>query len=884
MLAARRQLRTAATILVIPILLSALVGPTMAGGAPSTRTVGSPTVERTAGTREIQRRGRVDAARISRAATEPSAPDQSDGPDVTSDQATENGTTPPALTRLAPLQDAMDPVVAVGPDHVVRAEQQEILISSRTGGSPQVVTLADLFLLPEGWSGFNGKVFFDARQQRWVAIEVSQRCDTAEGALDIAVSDTADPTAGWRVYFFAYEGAAPSTPGFGNSTDKWVLTAAVMPIEAQCQPTTGDPYSDVTVLDIPQALAGTEDDAAYFTYTTTGGDSVQQFAPVIQQPATNAAAWVIAHATIAEVGETRPYAFAITGTGPSAEIAEWVDLTDAGLEVLDPPPAIPQPGWSFGASPYATAAVMRGNRLAYTATAGCVPTGDDGPRACQRVVELTTSGTAATVRQDFLLAEMDRDHYFGSLSYTGRGDLVISFSRSADAAASSWVVRQRASDPVGTVSERVSIQSGSGLYASGLQMWIGSAQDPQDVDSAWLPGISSDNGGHVVRAVQTRSFGGATFKTITPARILDTRDDVGLAGPFQSNVPRSFQVAGVSGIPSTAIAITANVTVAGQTGSGYVSVTPTATTTPTSSTLNFPVGDNRANNITTPLDPAGKLAAVYKSTSNRTTELIVDVTGYFLADDTGSTYEPITPVRLLDSRSNVGTTGKFQANVPKTIQITGRGNIPAGAVAITGNLTVTGQSRSGYVSVTPTPTANPTTSTINFPGSDTRANGLTIPLSGGKLSAVYKTSTGSTHLILDVTGYYVAGTTGLRFYPLQPGRILDSRATSLTLLTGKFASSSARTLPIGDHFGVPGDAQAATGNLTVTGQTNSGYVSITKTRTSTPTVSTINFPSGDTRANGVTVPLDGNDDIHLVYKSSSGATTHLLLDVTGYFR
>jgi hypothetical protein len=206
-------------------------------------------------------------------------------------------------------------------------------------------------------------------------------------------------------------------------------------------------------------------------------------------------------------------------------------------------------------------------------------------------------------------------------------------------------------------------------------------------------------------------------------------------------------------------------------------------------------------------------------------------------------------------------------------------------VAITGNLTVTGQSRGGYVSVTPTPTANPTTSTINFPSGDTRANGLTIPLSGsGSLSAVYKTSSGSTHLILDVTGYYVAGTSGLRFYPLQPGRILDTRATSLTLLTGKFTSSSARTLPVGGHFGVPTDAQAATGNLTVTGQTKGGYVSITKSKTNSPTVSTLNMPSGDTRANGVTVPLDGNDDIHLVYKSSSGATTHLLLDLTGYFR
>ena len=49
-------------------------------------------------------------------------------------------------------------------------------------------------------------------------------------------------------------------------------------------------------------------------------------------------------------------------------------------------------------------------------------------------------------------------------------------------------------------------------------------------------------------------------------------------------------------------------------------------------------------------------------------------------------------------------------------------------------------------------------------------------------------------------------------------------------------------------------------------------------------MSTINFPVGDTRANGITVPLDANDDVHLVYKAPSGATTHLILDLTGYFR
>jgi hypothetical protein len=78
-------------------------------------------------------------------------------------------------------------------------------------------------------------------------------------------------------------------------------------------------------------------------------------------------------------------------------------------------------------------------------------------------------------------------------------------------------------------------------------------------------------------------------------------------------------------------------------------------------------------------------------------------------------------------------------------------------VAITGNLTVTGQSRGGYVSVTPTPTANPTTSTINFPSGDVRANGVVsmVDTSSGEVSLTFTSASGETvELLLDVSGYF----------------------------------------------------------------------------------------------------------------------------------
>ena len=99
--------------------------------------------------------------------------------------------------------------------------------------------------------------------------------------------------------------------------------------------------------------------------------------------------------------------------------------------------------------------------------------------------------------------------------------------------------------------------------------------------------------------------GGSSYVPIPPVRVLDTRPafQIGLSGVFHANTPRTFQVDGAFGIPANAIAVTGNVTIANQTGAGYVSVTPTAVANPTSSTINFPLGDTRANNLTVPLAP-----------------------------------------------------------------------------------------------------------------------------------------------------------------------------------------------------------------------------------------------------------------------------------------
>jgi hypothetical protein len=163
--------------------------------------------------------------------------------------------------------------------------------------------------------------------------------------------------------------------------------------------------------------------------------------------------------------------------------------------------------------------------------------------------------------------------------------------------------------------------------------------------------------------------------------------------------------------------------------------------------------------VTVALGAGGTLSATYvAATLGPTTQVIFDVTGYFVPDTSGATYVPLSPARLLDTRAGTGLGGVFSSHVARTFGVAGRGGVPANAVAVTGNLTVTAQTAGGYLFLGPGATNNPTSSTLNFPVRDDRANGVTVALgAGGTLSATYVAATlgPTTQVIFDVTGYFV---------------------------------------------------------------------------------------------------------------------------------
>jgi hypothetical protein len=385
-----------------------------------------------------------------------------------------------------------------------------------------------------------------------------------------------------------------------------------------------------------------------------------------------------------------------------------------------------------------------------------------------------------------------------------------------------------------------------------------------------------------IKGTATLNVTGFPYHPVTPARVLDTRKAIGLSGKLKAGIPRTFQVSGHAGVPAGAVAVTGNATVVNSSAASSIYLGPVAIAKPKTYTMSFNKGQIANRGVTLALSPSGALSVTYMAASG-TTDLVLDISGYFSAGTGGDTYHPLTPARLLDTRTGNGLTGKLKANTPRTFKIWGRGGVPKTAKAVTGNVTVVNSTNAWAIYLGPAPVTKPGASTINFLTGQIAGNSLTVALSSsGTLSATYMSGSGNTtDLVFDVTGFYTADSSGTRYVPLTPASLLDTRTG--VGMSGKFSANSPRTFTVRGHAGVPTTATGITGVVSVTGQTAPWALGVGPTPATKPTTSALNFLKGDVCSNGVTVALSSTGTLSLTYMAGAGNKTDVVLYVTGYF-
>jgi hypothetical protein len=110
-----------------------------------------------------------------------------------------------------------------------------------------------------------------------------------------------------------------------------------------------------------------------------------------------------------------------------------------------------------------------------------------------------------------------------------------------------------------------------------------------------------------------------------------------------------------------------------------------------------------------------------------------------------------------------------------------------------------------------------------------------------------------------------------------PQRAYDSRNAP----GGAFAGGETRVIPItAANVGVPANARAIVGNLTITNPSDFGFLSAYPAGTSRPTASSLNWnAAGQTVANAATVALGAGGQIEIYVER---AATHVIVDVSAY--
>ena len=236
-------------------------------------------------------------------------------------------------------------------------------------------------------------------------------------------------------------------------------------------------------------------------------------------------------------------------------------------------------------------------------------------------------------------------------------------------------------------------------------------------------------------------------------------------------------------------------------------------------------------------------------------------------------YVPLTPFRLLDTRSGIGAPAAPAAAGSTTeVQVAGRGGVVATAKAVALNVTVTAPVSSGFVTAYPCGQTRPTTSNLNYVAGQTIANLVVLELPASGTVCLFTSD--ETQLVADVDGYFSKDSD---FVPMAPRRLVDTRTAVSPAI--KVPAGSTLTVQVASRFGIPDDAKAASLNVTAVDPASSGFLTTYPCGTARPTASSLNYLAGQTIPNAALAKLSTNGTVCIYTQRAA----HIVVDVSGWF-
>jgi alpha-tubulin suppressor-like RCC1 family protein len=269
----------------------------------------------------------------------------------------------------------------------------------------------------------------------------------------------------------------------------------------------------------------------------------------------------------------------------------------------------------------------------------------------------------------------------------------------------------------------------------------------------------------------------------------------------------------------------------------------------------------------------------------------------------GLGYVPLgEPCRVVDTR-NAG--GAISAGEYRLFQVAGSGvnfgaqggsdngcGIPDGVGAAEVSVTAVAPAGTGWLRVGPNDGSEPAATFLAYNSGVGITNTGTVPLDRANLQdLLVRNFAGETELVVDVQGYYTAGS-GLGYVPLAaPCRLVDTRIGGGEIGLDEFRSF--QVAGTGANFaaqggtaggcGIPAGVTAAEISVTAVAPSGSGYVRIAPNDGSNPWATFFAYSSGIGITNTGSVTMAAAWDSKDLMVRNFAAGTQLVIDVQGYF-
>ncbi len=260
-----------------------------------------------------------------------------------------------------------------------------------------------------------------------------------------------------------------------------------------------------------------------------------------------------------------------------------------------------------------------------------------------------------------------------------------------------------------------------------------------------------------------------------------------------------------------------------------------------------------------------------------------------------STFTPVTPRRVLDTRTGTGgRRTRLGAGATTDLVLRGvrttQGVVPASASAVVLGVTAVDGTAGTDLRASPSRGAVPAGAAVVAPARTTVRSLVTVRL-GANGAVTLRNAAGSVHALVDLVGWYAPDAGGLGVATVDPARVLDTRSPAVGVRAGRVGPRGTVDLAVvgavrtadGPVVTVPADARAVVLSLTGMAATATTDVRAYPTPAggaAVPPTTDLHLRPGQSASTLVTVAVGAGGRVRL--RNTSGSV-HLAADVAGWY-